>query len=87
MLGDHKSFDDGTLAQAVAECRVGTSYELKGVLGPEHPRPMHEQNNLQRHGITTAYQKSTRHPGAAWRRMATNDRSATAGSAKRAGVQ
>jgi hypothetical protein len=56
MLGDHKSFDDGTLAQAVAECRVGTPFELKGVLGPEHPRPMHEKNNLQRRGITTPYQ-------------------------------
>lgn len=56
MLGDHKSFDDGTLAQAVAESRVGTSHELKGILGPEHPRPMHEQNTLQRYGHTTAYQ-------------------------------
>jgi len=56
MLGDHKSFDDGTLAQAVAECRVGTSYELKGVIGPAHTRPMHELNKLQRYGITAPYQ-------------------------------
>jgi hypothetical protein len=56
MVGDHKSFDDGTLAQAVTEARVGTTHELKGILGPEHPPPLHEQNELQRHGYTTAYQ-------------------------------
>lgn len=56
MLGDHKSFDDGTLAQAVAQSRAGTTFELKGILGPANPRPMREQNKLQRHGLTTAYQ-------------------------------
>ena len=56
MLGDHKSFDDGTLAQAIAECRVGTLYEWKGVLGPKHARSMREQNKLQRYGMTTLYQ-------------------------------
>ena len=34
MLGNHKSFDDGNLAQAIAEARVGTAHELKGILGP-----------------------------------------------------
>ena len=56
MLGDHKSFNDGTLAQAVAESRAGTSLELKGILGPANPHSMREQNTLQRYGFTTAYQ-------------------------------
>ena len=55
MLGNHKSFDDGTLAQAVAESRVGTPDELKGILGPTSPRSMREQNRLQRYGFSTAY--------------------------------
>jgi hypothetical protein len=55
MLGDHKSFDDGTLAQAVAESRVGTAHELKGILGPASPRSIREQNKLQRYGFSTAY--------------------------------
>jgi hypothetical protein len=55
MVGDHKSFDDGTLAQAVAEARVGTSHELQGILGPLRPRTMDEHNRLQRRGFTTAF--------------------------------
>jgi hypothetical protein len=55
MLGNHKSFDDGTLAQAIAEARVGTAHELKGILGPAQPRSMHERDKLQRYGFTTAY--------------------------------
>lgn len=51
MVGDHKSFDDGTLARAVTESRLGTSYELKGILS--HPRPRHEQNKLPRYGYMT----------------------------------
>jgi hypothetical protein len=54
MVGDHKSFDDGSLAQAVAETRVGTSYELKGV-APPHQRTMNEYNQLQRRGFATFY--------------------------------
>lgn len=52
MVGGHKSFDDGTLAQAVAETRVGTPCEVKGVLGPALPRTMSEQNKLQRRGLS-----------------------------------
>jgi len=52
MVGDHNSFDDGTLARAIAESRVGTAYELKGILGSEFPG--REQNSLQRRGFTTA---------------------------------
>jgi hypothetical protein len=54
MVGDHKSFDDGSLAQAVAESRVGTSYELKGV-GLQHRRPMNEYNQFQRRGYATLF--------------------------------
>jgi hypothetical protein len=56
MVGDHHSFDDGTLAQAIAEARVGTSLELKGVLGPALARTMREHNQPQRRGLSTAYQ-------------------------------
>ena len=58
MAGDHGSFDDGTLAQAIAEARVGTSHELKGILGPARQRTMREQNQLQRRGFSTAFQVS-----------------------------
>ncbi|MDA9532818.1 hypothetical protein [Bradyrhizobium sp. CCBAU 25338] len=56
MVGDHKSFDDGTLAQAVADARVGTSYELKGILGSRQPETMSEHNRRQRRGLSTAFQ-------------------------------
>ncbi len=53
MVGDHRSFDDGTLGQAIAEARVGTSHEFKGILGLKHQRTMIEQNQIQRRGFTT----------------------------------
>jgi hypothetical protein len=56
MLGDHKSFDDGTLAQAIAECRVGTVFEFKGVLGSARQHTVGEQNRLQWYGFSTTYQ-------------------------------
>ena len=56
MLGNHASFDDGTLAQAVAEMHVGTFLELKNVLGPALPRPPGEQNRMQRRGQSTVFQ-------------------------------
>ena len=55
MVGDHNSFDDGTLAEALAEARVGTSAELRGVLGSARHRTIREQNQLQRHGFTTIF--------------------------------
>ena len=56
MVGDHKSFDDGTLAQAIAEARVGTSsHESRAFSAPAIPRTMSEQNQLQRHGLSTAF--------------------------------
>lgn len=54
MVGDHKSFGDGSLARAVSESRLRTSYELKGILGPRHPRARHEQNKLPWYGFATA---------------------------------
>jgi hypothetical protein len=56
MLGNHKSFNDGTLAEAIAECRVGTVLEFKGVLGSARQHTMREQNRLQRYGFSTTYQ-------------------------------
>jgi hypothetical protein len=56
MVGDHKSFDDNTLAQAIAEARVGTRHEIKSVLGPGSRRTMREQNELQRRGLSTVFQ-------------------------------
>jgi len=54
MVGDHKSFRDGTLAQAIAEARVGTSYEPNGILGLARERATHEENNkLQWRGFST----------------------------------
>jgi hypothetical protein len=55
MVGDHKSFDDGSLAQAIAESRVGTSYELNGVVAPRQRRTMNEYNQLQRRGWSTFF--------------------------------
>ncbi|QOZ51553.1 hypothetical protein XH90_09285 [Bradyrhizobium sp. CCBAU 53338] len=58
MVGDHKSFDDGSLARAVAESRVGTSYELKGIMVPRRKPAISEQNQIQRRGYTTFYPTS-----------------------------
>jgi hypothetical protein len=60
MLGDHKSFDDGTLAGAVTESRVGTALEFKGILGPTNPFTMAQQNHFQRRGFATQYQVGSR---------------------------
>ncbi|MGY4473778.1 hypothetical protein [Bradyrhizobium sp. USDA 3364] len=54
MVGDHKSFDDGTLAQAVAETRAASRGSMpiiagRGFEGADHS----ERNRLQRHGFTT----------------------------------
>jgi hypothetical protein len=46
MVGDHNSFDDGTLARALAEARVGTSMELKGILAPARAFTDRERNRL-----------------------------------------
>lgn len=54
MVGDHKSFDDGTLAQAVAEMRAGSrSSILGGASTGSEGRDHSERNKLQRHGFAT----------------------------------
>jgi hypothetical protein len=55
MVGDHNSFDDGTLAQAIADARIGTLHEITGILGPARHRTLREQNQMQRHGFSTTY--------------------------------
>jgi hypothetical protein len=60
MLGDHKSFDDGTLAQAIAESRIDTAYELKGILGSASQRTVRQKNRLQRYGFSTTYPVGSR---------------------------
>ncbi|MGY3582612.1 hypothetical protein ACVIGB_008321 [Bradyrhizobium sp. USDA 4341] len=54
MVGDHKSFDDGTLAQAVAETRAASRGSMPIIAGRgfEGADPS-ERNRLQRHGFTT----------------------------------
>jgi hypothetical protein len=55
MLGDHDSFDDGTLAQAVTESRAGTIHVLRDILDAASPRTIQQQNRLQRYGFSTVY--------------------------------
>jgi hypothetical protein len=53
MVGDHKSFDDGSLAQAIAESRVGTQMELKGILLCPVPISPPARRGLNRRGVST----------------------------------
>jgi hypothetical protein len=53
MVGDHKSFDDGTLAHAIAEARAESGDTVKGIVGSEETFTHKERNLLHRHGITT----------------------------------
>jgi hypothetical protein len=59
MLGDHKSFDDGTLSQAVAEMRAEADDDIKGILG-EGQSPA-ERNKMQRYGFTTLAKVGDKH--------------------------
>jgi hypothetical protein len=53
MVGDHKSFDDGSLALAVAEIRAAAGGGLRGILGTTSEAYTPEQRNrLQRRGMT-----------------------------------
>lgn len=61
MVGDHKSFDDGSLMDAVAEIRAEQGIdELNGILPPkeEDEFSLKEKNLLQRHGGTTMFCKN-----------------------------
>src|SRR5260370_28160213 len=51
MVGDHKSFDDGTLAQAIAEARVAAGDTVKGVMGTERQFSPKGRKRRQRRGM------------------------------------
>ena len=53
MLGDHKSFDDGTLITAVSEHRAQAGHTLKGIVGLSREVSPKEASELTRHGITS----------------------------------
>ncbi len=53
MVGDHKSFDDGTLGQAIAEAYVATGNAIKSIVGLSRSLTPQDRNRLQRHGVTT----------------------------------
>ena len=51
IVGDHNSFDDGSLAAAVSEARADAGHlVLKGILGPATPYTPKERNELARTG-------------------------------------
>jgi hypothetical protein len=52
MVGDHKSFDDGTLDRAVAELRASSGQVIKGVTGETMAHA--DRHKLHRRGFTTA---------------------------------
>jgi hypothetical protein len=52
MVGDHKSFDDGTLDRAVAESRASSGQVIKGVTGESMAHA--DRHKLHRRGVTTA---------------------------------
>lgn len=54
MIGDHKSFDDGKLADALADARLDTPLEMMGVHGA-NDMTTKELNKLQRHGLSTCF--------------------------------
>ena len=54
MLGDHKSFDDGTLFQAITEHGASSNRVINGVSPPRNPPKSSESQNLVRHGISSA---------------------------------
>lgn len=54
MLGNHNSFDDGTLAEAVAEYRTQSGFVLNGIVGFSNEVTPKESQFLARRGISTA---------------------------------
>jgi hypothetical protein len=53
MVGNHASFDDGSLGQALAEAQVAAGGAIKGIIGPARVFTPKERNLLHRHGIST----------------------------------
>jgi hypothetical protein len=56
MVGNHDSFDDGTLAEAVAEARLGAGLEMGGCLPPKPALTATGRRSLERRGIATSLQ-------------------------------
>lgn len=54
MLGDHNSFDDGSIANAVAEHRAQAGFVLNGVTGLTNYVTAKESQQLARRGVSTA---------------------------------
>jgi hypothetical protein len=53
MVGDHKSFDDGTLAEAAAAWHAASGREVKGILPGKPGLSSLERNRLARRGVST----------------------------------
>ncbi|WP_157055221.1 hypothetical protein [Methylocystis sp. SB2] len=53
MVGDHNSFNDGTLEMVVARSRADSGFALNGVLPSRTPPTPVENHRLARHGIST----------------------------------
>lgn len=53
MLGNHKSFDDGTLFEAITEHGTSSNRVVNGVLAPRNPPTAFESQSLVRHGISS----------------------------------
>ena len=54
MLGDHKSFDDGSLFQTATNYKAETGWDIKGIRPPrENPNPVEQQLSV-RHGLCSS---------------------------------
>lgn len=53
MLGNHKSFDDGSLRQAVADLEVASGNYIRGIVGVTSEKNAAEGEDLARKGINT----------------------------------
>ena len=54
LLGDHGSFDDGSLRQAVADFEVASGNYIRGIVGVTPEKNAAEGQDLARRGINTA---------------------------------
>jgi hypothetical protein len=59
MVGNHKSFDDGTLGKAVAEAYLATGNAIRGITGLSRSLTSLDRNRLQRRGVTSFAQVGT----------------------------
>ncbi|MBY3177566.1 hypothetical protein HFO27_23480 [Rhizobium leguminosarum] len=58
MVGNHSSFDDGTLFDAVTEFRAANDFWVRGILPEREPRSAKDSAKFIRHGmmVTGTYQ-------------------------------